>query len=751
MHWIDWTVVAIFLFSMILVGVYFSKRAGKNVDSFFVSGRSLKWYVAGASMIATSFAADTPLWVGGAVRKFGVHAAWTYWAPLIGSALGVVLFARMWRRSRVVTDNEILELRYDGNSAKSLRGITAGMMTLLYCPLIIGWVSKAMVTISKEVLGISAMSSVAFYGLEFSPEMIATLIVMTCALILCAFSGLYGVVYTDFVQFIVATGGAFLLAWLAVKEVGGLSSMYEQLSTLESWKGKDFNFLPKVHTEIGSDTQNGSMSIWNIIGFFGLLWWGVALSGGYQAQRILASKNARHASQAMLLHTIVYYAVISFPWIIVALASLIVFPNLTGGEHEAAYPKMILYILPDGLRGIMVAAMIAAFISTMSTLFNWGSSYIVNDLYRRFLCKKAGDKHYVSVARLVTLLIAIVGGVISYHADNIQQLLSIFWTAGSGLAAIGVIRWLWWRVNAKGELVGFITTHIVVIVMLFGHLPFASPEGYKLNILTVENQLEIPQKGEAQVIIAKVKQPVLLDANKEANAEDVKQPEANQLYIRVFDPKGRKDVDITEASIDPTSASELASLKTLIKFDALTSTGALSTEDQEKIIQSSANLVGHKLSEPLLDPLMGAIFRLDDSVSFTENGDLQGARMFALTCFALFMTILFSLLTKPTDIKLLKQFVLRTRIFTPGWGRVIREIPGYQTAHPVGQVLLDWALVVATVVALLFAMNTIVLCRPVLTSGLFALFVVLLVIVLYRTRRECPIDDAAEEEGSEDS
>ena len=741
LHWIDWTVIGAFMLGMVGVGIYFSKKAGSNVDSFFVSGRSLKWYVAGASMIATSFAADTPLWVSAAVREFGIQAAWSYWAPLIGSALGVVLFSRMWRRSGVTTDNEILELRYDGNAAKALRGITAGAMTLLFCPLIIGWVSKAMVTISQETMGLNGLPGIELLGMEFTPELIATFIVMTCALLLCAFSGLYGVVYTDFIQFIVATAGTFILAGLAIKEVGGFASLYEQLSNHETWQGKDFNFVPNVHTEIKDGPTPGSMSIWNIIGFFGLLWWGVALSGGYQAQRILACKDANHASNAMLTHTIVYYAIISFPWILVALASIILIPDLEGASQDSAYPKMIMKVLPIGLCGMMVAAMIAAFISTMSTLFNWGSSYIVNDLYRRFMNRKASDKHYVTVARLVTVGIAILGGIISYHSNNIIELLMIFWVAGSGLAALGVIRWLWWRVNAIGELSGFVATFLFVIILLKGHTPFTSPDNYQLKTVTVQTQEQLPTAGKSEFIIAKVLQPVRSIEEKETAAkaaklsiEELKPLAANQLYIRIFDPKGRKDVDSAEATFE--TKKKINELKSLVNYNLLVSVSELSKEQQNEIIEMTADMTDHTLAEPVLDAIMGPIFGLKDNISFSQHDDLNGARMLALTIIALVVAIIASLLTKPTDIERLKEFAQRTRIFNLGWRKVTNEIPGYQTAHPLGTTVLDWALVVATVCSLLFAMNTIIMCKPLLTTGLFALFIILLVIVLKRTNKE---------------
>ncbi len=636
MELIDWIVVGGFILSMVMVGVFFSKRAGENVDSFFVSGRTLTWYVAGASMIATSFASDTPLWVSALVRQHGIHAVWQYWAPLIGSALGVVLFARMWRRTKVVTDNELIELRYSGKAAGLMRAVSAGIGALVICPIMIGWVSKAMVTIASQALGLQPDAApMMLIGLEIQPDMAATLVVMTCALLLCAFSGLYGVVYTDFVQFIIATAGAFLLAWMSISYVGGIDVMIEKLSSmqlpvkeegsevvvLKDWPGQGLKLAPEISGSASAEGGHGSMSIWNVIGYFGILWWGVALSGGYQAQRILACKNTRHASNALLVHTIVYYAVISIPWVIVGLASLIVFPDLGDAGHDAAYPKMLLEILPAGLRGLLIAAMIAAFISTMSTLFNWGSSYIVNDLYRRFLVRTAGDKHYVRVARIITVCVAIMGGVISFYTDSIQQLLQIFYVVGTGGAVVGVMRWLWWRITAVGELTAFAVNWIFASLLLFGHKAFG-------------------------------------------------------------------------------------------------------------------------LEQPIFDAPMGALLGLAEGVSFTSSYDTLGARMLFIMVLNLIAVVAGSLLSKPTDPARLEEFVQRTRIFTPGWLAVTKRIPDYLPAHKVSEVLVDWALVIATVCSLLFSLNNVVCNRFGQAAWLFAAFVVLLLIVLRRTRRECPVDDA---------
>jgi solute:Na+ symporter, SSS family len=614
MHWIDWTVIVLFLISNIALGLYFSHLAGKNVDSYFVSGRTLTWYLAGVSMIATAFAADTPLWVGALVRQYGMQAVWQYWSPLIGCALAVALFARMWRRTEVITDNELLEMRYDGKSAQTLRGISASVGALIICPLIIGWVAKAMVTIAKETMGIGGQQWM-IAGFSLPSEVVVTMIVMGCALLICAFSGLYGVVYTDFVQFIIATLGTFILAWLSVREVGGLGAMVEKLSSSTAWPGHELHMAPVISFGVTAGGNTGTMSIWNVIGFFAILWWGNALCGGFQAQRVLACKDTEHASKALLLHTIVYFAIICWPWIIVALASIIIFPDMGAAGHDAAYPRMLVHILPIGLRGLVVSALIAAFISCISTLFNWGSSYIVSDLYRRFLHPNASDKHYVRVSRFVTVLVAMAGGAISFYADNIQQLLEIFYVVGGGAMVVGACRWFWWRINATGEIAAFVANWVVAVLLIFGH-----------RILHME--------------------------------------------------------------------------------------------------------------APLLDGPMRALLHLPEGVSFTNDYDLLGARMLFMMIIGFGTVVVVSLCTPPVDKIHLQAFVRRTRIFRHGWGAVIRDMEGYVPAQTVPQVLMDWAMVVATVCALLFSIAYLVRNQPGPATGLFIAFVILLVWFLRRTRRE---------------
>jgi len=621
MSWIDWVIVAGFMCLNIGIGIFFSRKGGKNMDSFFVSGRSLKWYIAGASMIATSFAADTPLWVGSLVRQYGIHAVWQYWTPLIGCALSVVLFSRMWRRTGVLTDNEVLELRYTGKSAQTLRGISAALGALIVCPMIIGWVCKAMVTISQEALGISGQTFDVF-GYDMPAAMAVTIVIMTCAVIVSTSGGIMGAVYSDFVQFIIATIGAFVLAILSVKAAGGLPAMVEQLSSNSDWLGHSLNIAPQISMSVPEGgVPGGMMSIWNAIGFFLILWWGNALCGGYQAQRVLACKNTRHASNALLMYTIVYFAVLSWPWITVALASIILIPDLGEAGHDAAYPRMLLTVLPIGLRGIMIGTLVAAFTSTVQTLFNWGSSYIVNDLYRRFVKKEATDKHYVRISRLITILVAIAGGVIAFSADSIQQLLGIFYVVGGGGMLVGALRWLWWRTNATGEIASFAVNWVVGLLMLFGHKLFG-------------------------------------------------------------------------------------------------------------------------LATPLMDRPMAWLLHLPEGVSFTNDYDFLGARMLFMVTVGVITVVVVSLCTPAVDKEQLKLFVKRTRIHRPGWMAVIREMDDYTPAQTVPQILFDWVLVMGTVCALLFSLSNVVRNRLPLASGLFVLFVTLLLWVLWRTRKELHDEEA---------
>ena len=455
LHIADWITVVVFFLVSIAIGLGFTKRAGKDISTFFVSGRSLPWYVAGISILATNFASDTPLWVTSLVRQYGVHTVWQYWAFMFGSGLCVVYIARLWRRLGVVTDIEFLEIRYSGKPAAILRCWSGLWYALFFCPLVIAWVTKAMETIAREAMG-------------FGPELQVwtTVVVVGIALVTCVFSGLSGVVYTDLLQFAVAWGATFLLAFLSVHHVGGISAMLDALSNMQDWHGRGLDIAPKI-----GPSSLGMLSIWNVIGYFGIFWIMSAVNNGFMNQRLLACKNSKHASYAQLLHTVIYWGLLAWPWIIVALCSLILMPDLGEGvSHDSAYPRMIITIMPIGLRGLLIAGMLGAFISTINTLMNWGSSYLVNDVYQRFLVKEASDKHYVFMARITTFLLAAAGAGISILADNIQQLLEISYAFGSGISVILLLRFFWPRLNAWGEIAASVVNLALTFLLISGQL-----------------------------------------------------------------------------------------------------------------------------------------------------------------------------------------------------------------------------------------------------------------------------------------
>lgn len=460
---VDYLSIVAMLIATIGIAIYFTKSGGKDMESFFVSGRSLPWYAAGASLTATSFAADTPLWVTALVRDHGIHFVWQFCAPFTGAVLTAVYFGRRWRRMAFLTDVELVEARFGGGFAKFLRGWSGAFGALIICPIMCGWVIKAMETISREALGLPPEMSIY-----------VTIGVVVVAIVVSTFGGLSGVVYSDFFQLIFATIGTILLAVMSVWAVGGLDAMVEKLHGLSTWHGHNLQLLP----DIGS--RPGQLPLWDAVTFV-LLGFSIAIGGGYNAQRLLACKDSRHASKAQLLHTIFYYALMPWPWIVVALCSMILIPNLPTADQGSAYPRMLMMILPVGLRGFLVAALLAAFVSTITTLFNWGSSYLMNDVFRRFIKADDSEHSYVVIGRFATILIAAAGATISLMADSIIQLLTISYVLGSGGIIIAFAQWFWWRMNRYGALAGLVIGWAVVIGMLVFKI-FDAPMASLLNL-----------------------------------------------------------------------------------------------------------------------------------------------------------------------------------------------------------------------------------------------------------------------------
>lgn len=440
---IDWVVVAAYALLVTGIGLAFKKRASAGVDDYFLSGRQLPWWLAGTSLVATAFASDTPLFVTGLVREHGIAGNWHWWFMALASVASLFVFARLWRRARVVTDVELIELRYGAGAGAALRGVKAVFLGVVFNVYALG--AWPVLGLSKVLEEVTSLSKVA-----------AVLSCSGLALAYCLTSGLWGVVVTDLVQLALALVGAIVLAALAVDAAGGLDAVASLPQAA--------NLLPE-HTP-----QDLWHSPW--LFFLSLMliqWWARGFEGdGVAVQRLSACKNERHAFYAMIWFNVLHYAVRAWPWILVALASLIVLPSVTdaagGIDHERAYPRMILALAPAGVAGLMIASFFAAFMSTVDTHLNWGASYVVNDVYKRFVKPDAPQGHYVLVARVTTVLLMAGGVVIALGASSIVDAFYDVLLLFSGVGLVGVARWLWWRVNAWTEITAMVASGALTLL-----------------------------------------------------------------------------------------------------------------------------------------------------------------------------------------------------------------------------------------------------------------------------------------------
>jgi SSS family transporter len=463
---LDWSIILGFFALSLAIGLIVARQSGKSFSEFFLSGRGMPWWLLGISMVATTFSADTPNLVTDIVRKNGIAGNWAWWAFLLTGMLTVFVYAKLWRRSGVLTDLEFYEIRYSGKAAAMLRGFRAIYLGFFFNVMIMATVTLAAIKIGGVMLGFS----------PFKTVFLASVITV----IYTSLGGLRGVILTDFFQFILAMVG---LIWAAVvvvnlPQVGGLT----QLLTHENVQGK-LNFLP--------DFNNPELLIPLFIIPIAVQWWSVWYpgaepgGGGYIAQRILAAKNEKHAIAATLLFNLAHYALRPWPWILIALASLVVFPDLESLKtafpqiseqvinDDLAFPAMLTF-LPSGLLGIVVASLIAAYMSTISTQLNWGSSYLVNDFYRRFIRPEASDRQLVAVGRLATVIIMISSGVLALYLQNALQAFNILLQIGAGTGLLFILRWFWWRINAYSELAAMVVSFVVALYFeLFytGELP----------------------------------------------------------------------------------------------------------------------------------------------------------------------------------------------------------------------------------------------------------------------------------------
>jgi Na+/proline symporter len=444
-------ILAYFLFTLI-VGLWFSRRAGKSIDEYFISGHQLPWWLAGTSMVATTFAADTPLAVTGLVANHGIAGNWLWWNMVFSGMLTVFLFARLWRRAEVLTDVEFTEIRYSGKPAAFLRGFRALYLALPINCAIMGWVTLAMVKIMNVTLGLEKWTAV--------------LICVGVTLAYSVLSGLWGVAVTDFFQFFLALIGSIALAIFAVNAAGGMSALKEKVILASGGDTQVLSFLP----DIGSPWMPVSL----FVAYLAVNWWAAWYpgaepgGGGYIAQRMFSAKNEKHALLSTLWFNIAHYCLRPWPWILVALASIVFYPQLA--DKESGYVQVLVDYLPAGFRGLMLAAFAAAYMSTISTQLNWGSSYLVNDFYRRFIRRAASNEHYVMVSRLVTLVILAFGALATWAIDTVAQAWKIILAMGAGTGAVYILRWYWWRINAWSEIAAMSASLILSLTLprLFG-------------------------------------------------------------------------------------------------------------------------------------------------------------------------------------------------------------------------------------------------------------------------------------------
>lgn len=457
---LDWLIVAASFAASLLIGVYYTRRAGTSTGEYFLSGRNLPWWLAGTSMVATTFAADTPLAVAGLVATNGVAGNWIWWSAALGSMLTVFLFARLWRRAGIMTDVELAELRYAGRPAAVLRGFRAVYLGLPINCVIMGWVNLAMAKILAVTLGWNRLTAV-FVSLAVTGAY-------------SALSGLWGVIVADFFQFALAMGGSIALAVFALNlpQVGGVAGLRERLPD------SAFSFFP-VLGEAGAPgaALTLALPLVTFLAYVGVQWWASWYpgqepgGGGYIAQRMMSARDERHSFFATLLFTLAHYCLRPWPWILVGLASVVLYPDLT--DKEAGYAMVLRDHLPAGWRGLLLGAFFAAYMSTIATHLNWGTSYLVNDFYRRFVRPGAGERHLVWVSRLTTLLLMAASGAVTLYLETVRQAWEFVLESGAGIGLVLILRWYWWRVNAWSEIAAMVAPAVgFLILKLFTNVGF---------------------------------------------------------------------------------------------------------------------------------------------------------------------------------------------------------------------------------------------------------------------------------------
>jgi Na+/proline symporter len=479
---LDWSIIALYFALSLAVGLYYYRRAGESTEDYFVAGRQLPWWLAGTSMVATTFAADTPLAVTEMVARNGVAGNWLWWSMLPSGMLTVFFFARLWRRAEVMTDVEFVELRYSGGPAAFLRGFRALYLGLAINLIIMGWVNLGMAKILSGTLGLQKWEALA--------------LCLFVTFLYSVLSGIWGVVVTDAVQFVIAMVGSLALAYFAVDAVGGLEALKTGLATVVPAGGTE-PFGENAVALWPDGSAAWMIPFVTLVTYLGVNWWASWYpgaepgGGGYVAQRIFSARTERDGVLATLWFNTAHYALRPWPWIIVALCSLVLYQgaavNPATGQLDPAfgYVKVMTDYLPNGFRGLLLASFAAAYMSTIATQMNWGSSYIVNDFYRRFIKTDGSEYHYVMASRVATFITMTLSLVVTYFMNRITGGWELVLTLGAGTGLVYILRWYWWRVNAWSEIAAMSAALVVSLGLGWsGTFDSGTPIGFAQTILT---------------------------------------------------------------------------------------------------------------------------------------------------------------------------------------------------------------------------------------------------------------------------
>jgi solute:Na+ symporter, SSS family len=482
---LDWSAIVGYLVITLLLGLYFRRSAGKSTEDYFVSGRNVSWWLAGTSMVATTFAADTPLLVAGLVYTQGVAGNWLWWAFLPSGMMTVFLFARLWRRSGLMTDVQFAEMRYAGKPAAFLRGFRAIYLGLLMNCLILGWVTKAMIGIVSTTMGptmqgwpilvnfanfLSRIFGSTFAGADGQALVICIFFLIPFTGIYVTLGGLTGVLWTDLFQFVLKMSIVIAVAYYAIRAAGGMGTVLSGIDAMRAANGASdpTAFLPDFSRGFTAEAL-WTLPVITFCVYLGVQWWAFWYpgaepgGGGYIAQRIFSARDERQGLLSVLWFNIAHYALRPWPWILTALAAIVLYPGLA--HPETSYMMIVNDYVPHAWRGVILAGFLAAFMSTIATQLNWGSSYIVTDFYRRFVKRDGSELHYVRVSQIVTVLLVIATGYVSGQLASIRSGWQVVLQVGAGTGSVYLLRWYWWRINAWSEITAMIVALLSTIAI----------------------------------------------------------------------------------------------------------------------------------------------------------------------------------------------------------------------------------------------------------------------------------------------